>query len=330
MVRVGINGFGRIGRLILRAGWKELDFVAINDLGDAATMAHLLKYDSIHGIWDADIKAKGKYLVVNGKKILVCQEKDPAHLPWKRLKVDVAVESTGLFTTKEGCMKHIQAGAKKVLLSAPWKGDEKIEDVIIGVNAKKVAHEQVLSNGSCTTNSLAPMVAVLQKICGIESGFLTTVHSYTNDQRILDLPHNDLRRARAAALSIIPTSTGAAKAMVEVFPELKGKMDGTSLRVPTPCGSITDFTFIAKKKTTVEAINSAMKKAAGTYMKGVLEYTEEPLVSSDIVGNSHSSIFDASLTQVIGGKLCKVFAWYDNEWGFSNRMVEVIKLMAKS
>ena len=329
MVRVAINGFGRIGRLIFRAGYKNLDIVAINDLGDAHTMAHLLKYDSVHGVMDADIKVKGNNIFINGKKLIVLSEKDPEQLPWKKLKIDVVVESTGFFRTKEDNMKHIRAGAKKVLLSAPWKGDEPIPDVIKGVNDKACNNEAIVSNGSCTTNSLAPVVQVLLREIGIEQGLLTTVHSYTNDQKILDLPHKDLRRARAAAVNIVPTTTGSAKAVVEVFPELKGKMDGTAIRVPTPCGSLSDFTFVAKKKTTVQKINNAMKKAAKTYLKGILEYTEEQIVLTDIIGNPHSAIFDASLTHVIEGKLCKVFAWYDNEWGFSNRMVEVIKLMAR-
>tara|TARA_Y100000310_G_C20698765_1_gene827748 strand:- start:4195 stop:5184 length:990 start_codon:yes stop_codon:yes gene_type:complete len=329
MVRVAINGFGRIGRLIFRAGYKQLNIVAINDLGDATTMAHLLKHDSVHGTFDADVKVKGNDIMVNGKKLQVFSEKDPEQLPWKELKIDVVVESTGFFRTHEDNMKHIRAGAKKVLLSAPWKGDKPISQAIEGVNSKACATEAIISNGSCTTNSLAPVVQVLQSEIGIEAGLLTTVHSYTNDQKVLDLPHKDLRRARAAAINIIPTTTGAAKAVVEVFPELEGKMDGTAIRVPTPCGSISDFTFIAKKKTSVEKINKAMKKAANSYLKGVLEYTEEPLVLQDVVGNPHSSVFDSSLTQVIEGKLCKVFAWYDNEWGFSNRMVDVIKRMAK-
>tara|TARA_Y100000310_G_scaffold335391_1_gene417329 strand:- start:3193 stop:4182 length:990 start_codon:yes stop_codon:yes gene_type:complete len=329
MVRVAINGFGRIGRLIYRAGYKDLDIVAINDLGDAATMAHLLKYDSVHGNMDEDIKAKGNTILVGKKKLLVLQEKEPENLPWKKLKIDVVVESTGFFRTYEDNMKHIKAGAKKVLLSAPWKGEQPISQAIRGVNDKACSTNAIISNGSCTTNSLAPVVLVLQKEIGIESGLLSTIHSYTNDQKILDLPHKDLRRARAAAVNIIPTTTGAAQAVVEVFPELKGKMDGRAIRVPTPCGSISDFTFIAKKKTSVEKINKAMKKASATYLKNILDYTEEPIVLKDIIGNPHSSVFDASLTQVIGGKLCKVFAWYDNEWGFSNRMVEVIKLMSK-
>ena len=329
MIRVAINGFGRIGRLIFRAGYKDVNIVAINDLGDAKTMAHLLKHDSVHGTFDADVSVKGNDILVNGKILKVLSQKDPEDLPWKELKIDVVVESTGFFRTYEDNMKHIRAGAKKVLLSAPWKGDKPISQAIEGVNSKACSTEYIVSNGGCTTNSLAPVVSVLQSEVGIESGLLTTVHSYTNDQKLLDIPHKDLRRARAAAINIIPTTTGAAHAVVEVFPELEGKMDGTAIRVPTPCGSISDFTFIAKKKTTVAKINAAMKKAAKGYLKGILEYTEEPIVLQDIVGNPHSSVFDASLTQVIDGKLCKVFSWYDNEWGFSNRMVDVIKRMAK-
>jgi glyceraldehyde 3-phosphate dehydrogenase len=292
-------------------------------------MAHLLKYDSVHGNMDEEVYSKGNTIHVGKKKIIFVQEKDPEKLPWKKLKIDIVVESTGFFRTYPDCMKHITAGARKVLLSAPWKGDTPISQAIKGVNDKACQSSEIISNGSCTTNSLAPVVMVLQKEVGIESGLLTTIHSYTNDQKLLDLPHPDLRRARAAAINMIPTSSGAAKALVEVFPELDGKMDAHAIRVPTPCGSISDLTFIAKKKTSVEKINAAMKKAANSYLKNVLEYTEEPIVSHDIIGNPHSSIFDASLTQVIGGKLCKVFAWYDNEWGFSNRMIDVIKLMGR-
>jgi glyceraldehyde 3-phosphate dehydrogenase len=328
MVRVAINGFGRIGRLVTRAGHKKLDIVAINDLGDAKTMAHLLKYDSIHGIFDPEVKAEKEFIAIDGKKIRYCSEKDPEKLPWKELGVDVVLECTGIFTSKEGCMKHIRAGAKKVLLSAPAKGEDPIPTIVIGVNNGKIAGQQILSNASCTTNSLAPVLKVLLEKFGIDKGFMTTVHSYTNDQNILDLPHKDLRRARAAALNMVPTSTGAAIAMKEIFPELEGKLDGLAIRVPTPDGSITDLTVALGRPATVEEINRTMKDAADTYLKGVLAYTEDEIVSSDIVGNPASSIFDAKLTKV-NGRLAKLFAWYDNEWGFSNRMVETVIEMGK-
>ena len=327
MVNVAINGFGRIGRLVFRIGMKEkdIDFVVINDLTDAKTLAHLLKYDSVHGILDADIGADDDSITVNGKKILVISEKDPKKLPWKELKIDLVVESTGRFSTEKDLMEHIDAGAKKVLLSAPGKGGE-IKTVVKGVS--KAITCDIVSNASCTTNSLVPVVQVLDKEFGLESGFMSTIHAYTNDQRLLDLPHKDLRRGRAAAVNIIPTTTGAAKAVGEVLPNLKGKMDATAFRVPVPCGSITDFVCLVKKDVTVEAINDAMKKASETYLKGILEYSEKPLVSSDIIGNCHSSIFDAPLTKAIG-KLVKISAWYDNEYGFSCRMVEMIKMMCK-
>ncbi|MFH1317336.1 MAG: type I glyceraldehyde-3-phosphate dehydrogenase [Candidatus Woesearchaeota archaeon] len=330
MVRVAINGFGRIGRMVLRAGLKEknIDFVAINDLSDVETLAHLLKYDSVHGILDADVKAGKGCIIVNGKKVLVFSEKDPEKLPWKNLKIDVVVESTGFFTKREDAEKHIKAGAKKVLLSAPGKGENPIPTVVMGANQKMCKNDNIISNASCTTNSLVPVVQVLDKEFGIDKGFMTTIHSYTNDQKILDLPHKDLRRARAAAMNIIPTTTGAATAVTEVFTNLKGKLDGTAVRVPTPCGSLTDFTCLLKKNVTVEQVNKAMKKASQTYLKGILEYSEEALVSTDIIGNPHSGIFDATLTKV-NGNLVKVFSWYDNEWGYSTRMVDMIEIMGK-
>lgn len=327
MVRIAINGFGRIGRLIFRAGYKDLDIVAINDLGDIKTMAHLLKYDSVHKKFEADIKVEGEYLIVDGKKIKMLAERDPEKLPWKELNIDVAVECTGIFTNKEGAGKHITAGAKKVFISAPAKDD--IPYIVKGGNDDKLAaaiEGGILCNASCTTNSLVPVLQVLEENFGIESGLMTTIHSYTNDQKILDLPHKDLRRARAAAVNIIPTSTGAAKAAGKVLPGMVGKLDGYAVRVPTPDGSLTDFTCILKKEATAEEVNAAMKKAAEGFLKGVLEYTDEPLVSTDIVGNPASSIFDSGITKCIG-KLCKVGAWYDNEWGFSNRMVEILKQM---
>ena len=328
MVNVAINGFGRIGRLVFRIGIKEgINFVAINDITDAKTLAHLLKYDSIHGIFDGTIESGNDFIKVNGKKVKVISEKDTAKLPWKELNVDIVVESTGRFTKKADLMQHINCGAKKVLLSAPGK-DGDVKTVVLGSNDKECRVSDIVSNASCTTNSLVPVVEVLDKEFGIESGFMTTIHAYTNDQRVLDLPHEDLRRARAAAINIIPTTTGAAKTVGEVISRLKGKMDGLSFRVPVACGSITDFVCILKKDATVEQINSAMKKASQTYLKGILEYSEEPLVSSDVIGNRHSSIFDSSLTKVIG-KLAKVCAWYDNEYGFSCRMVDMLKMMGK-
>jgi len=328
MVKVAINGFGRIGRLVLRAGIKDLEVVAINDLGDIETMAHLLKYDSVHGKFPGNVEVKGGSIIVDGKKIVFFSEKDPEQLPWTKLKVDVVMECTGVFRTYEECEKHIKAGAKKVLLSAPPK-DDKIKMVLRGVNDDEIGDNLIISNCSCTTNSIAPIIKVLHKEFGIEKGLLTTVHSYTNDQMILDLPHKDLRRARAAAVNMIPTSTGAAIAVTEVIPDLKGKLDGMAIRVPTPDGSITDFTFLASKKVTEEDINNTIKKAANSELKGIIEYSEEELVLVDIIGNPHSAIFDSKLTKVIDGNLVKVGSWYDNEWGFSVRMVEMIKKMAE-
>ena len=329
MVNIAINGFGRIGRLVFRIGFMEkgLNFVAINDLTDAKTLAHLLKYDSVHGPFDAKVEAGSDYIKVNGRKIAVISEKDHAKLPWKKYKIDIVVESTGIFTKESDLIDHLKCGAKKVLLSAPAK-EGNVKTVVLGTNGRECKNAKYVSNASCTTNSLVPVVDVLEREFGIEQGFMTTVHAYTNDQRLLDLPHKDLRRARAAGINIIPTTTGAAKSVGEVIPKLKGKMDGISLRVPVPCGSITDFVCLLTKEVTVEQINKAMKKASQTYLKGILEYSEEPLVSSDIIGNKHSSIFDASLTKV-NGKLVKVFAWYDNEYGFSCRMVDMLKMMGK-
>ena len=330
MIRVAINGFGRIGRLVFRAGInnKNIDFVAVNDLTDAKTLAHLLKYDSVHGILDANIKAKDTSIVVNGKEIKIFSERDPEKLPWKKLDIDVIVESTGIFRTKEGAEKHLKAGARKVLISAPYKGDDFIKTIVIGVNEKDYdkKKDNVVSLASCTTNCLAPVVKVLNDNFGIEKGFMTTIHASTNDQKILDLPHKDLRRARAANLSIIPTTTGAAKAVTETIPELKSKLDGMAMRVPVADGSITDFVAILKKETTAEEINKLFKSVAENELKGILEYTEEPIVSIDVVGNPHSSIFDAELTK-ISGKLVKVVAWYDNEWGYSCRMTDFIQMM---
>ena len=323
-IKVGINGFGRIGRLVFRRALElgGFDFVGINDLTDAATLGHLLKYDSVHGRFKGDIKVEGNELIVNGDKIKISAEKDPSKLNWKG--VDVVIESTGVFRDKESCLKHIAAGAKKVILTVPAKGEIDAM-VVLGVNENVLTgKEQVVSNASCTTNCLAPMVKVLHDAFGIEKGFMTTVHSYTNDQQLLDLPHKDLRRARAAAVSIIPTTTGAAKAIGKIIPDLKGKLDGFSLRVPTPDGSITDFVAILKKEATVEQVNDAFKKAANSSMKGLLEYTEDPIVSADIIGTHYSVIFD-SLSTMVNGNLVKVVGWYDNEYGYSCRVVDLIK-----
>jgi glyceraldehyde 3-phosphate dehydrogenase len=328
-VNIGINGFGRIGRLVFRRMLAQGGFnvVGINDLTDAKTLAYLLKYDSVHGIFKGDVKAEENAIVVDGKKIPICAEKDPAKLPWKALGADLVIEGTGVFTSREKLQLHIAAGAKKVLLTAPAK-DEIDATVVMGVNEHVLTgKEQFISNASCTTNCLAPMVKVLHTTFGLEQGFMTTIHSYTNDQRLLDLPHKDLRRARAAAMSIIPTTTGAARTVGKVIPELKGKLDGFSLRVPTPDASITDFVAQLKKPATKEQVNDAMKAAAAGPMKGILEYTEDEIVSTDIIGNSHSCIFDSKLTMAMGNTV-KVFGWYDNEWGFSCRVVDLLMKVA--
>jgi len=331
-VKVGINGFGRIGRNIVRAAYKmgvtDVDWVAVNDLTDAKTLAHLFKYDSVHKIFDGEVKSKENSIVINGNETKVLAEKDPAKLPWKDLGVDIAVESTGLFTDVTKAAAHLTAGAKKVIISAPAKGDCKT--IVMGVNHKTYdpAKDHIISNASCTTNGLAPMAKVLNDNFGIKKGLMTTIHAYTNDQRILDLAHKDLRRARAAALSQIPSSTGAAKAIGLVIPELKGKMNGISIRIPIPDGSLVDLTVQLEKPATVEVINAAMKKAAAEELKGILQYNEDQIVSVDIVGNPYSSIFDATLTMQIDENFVKTFAWYDNEWGFSCRMVDLVKLLA--
>jgi glyceraldehyde 3-phosphate dehydrogenase (phosphorylating) len=330
-VRVGINGFGRIGRNVFRAclGESGLDIVAVNDITDAETLAHLLKYDSVHGRIDATVTHGDKALTVNGKAIKVLAERDPGNLPWKDLKVDVILECSGLFTARDKAAKHLGAGAQKVLISAPAKGADLT--VCYGVNEKVYdpAKHDVVSNASCTTNCLAPVAKVLHESFGIKRGLMTTIHSYTNDQRILDLPHEDLRRARAAALSMIPTTTGAAKAVALVLPALEGKLDGMAVRVPTPNVSLVDLTAELDKKTTEAEINAAMKQAAEGPLKGVLSYSDEPLVSSDFNGTAFSSIFDAELTRVLDGNFIKVLSWYDNEWGFSNRMRDVALLMGR-
>ncbi len=332
-VKVGINGFGRIGRLVYRAamGNPNLDIVAVNDITDAKTLTHLLKYDSIHGVLDSEIKAEGNFIVVDGKKMEVFAEKDPSSLPWKRLGVDLVVESTGKFRSADDAKKHLDAGAKKVLISAPAKGKGgPVLNIVLGVNQEKYDPKaQILTIGSCTTNCLAPIAKVLNDNFGIVRGFMTTVHAYTADQRLLDAPHKDLRRARAAALAIVPTTTGAAKAISLIMPELEGKLDGVALRVPVATGSIVDLTCELSKNVTVQDINNAMKEASEGRMKGILQYTEDPIVSADVIHNPHSSIFDALSTMVMGKNLAKVFSWYDNEWGFSCRMVEMLELMAK-
>jgi len=330
MYKVAINGFGRIGRLVFREMVKRGDFdvVAINDLTDAATLAHLLKYDSVHGRFKGSVEAKDGAIVVNGKEVKVFAEKSPANLPWKNLGVELVIESTGVFRNREKTMPHIEAGAKKVLITAPAKG-EVDATIVLGVNDDMLRPEmKIVSNASCTTNSIAPIIKILNDSFKIQKGYLTTVHAYTNDQRILDLPHSDLRRARAAAANTIPTSTGAAKAVGLVIPELKGKLDGIAMRVPVTDGSITDLTVVLEKDTTVEEVNALVKKAAENELKGIVEYTEEELVSSDIVGTTVSSVFDSKLTAV-KGNLLKVCAWYDNEYGYSCRVVDLAEKMMK-
>lgn len=325
-VKVGINGFGRIGRNVFRAALNrpEVEIVAVNDLTDAETLAMLLEYDSVHGRLNADIKAEGSAIVVNGKKVQVLAERDPGNLPWKDLGVDIVIESTGRFTDKEKAEAHItRGGAKKVIISAPAKGED--ITIVMGVNEDKYnpSEHNVISNASCTTNCLAPVAKVLDETFGITRGLMTTVHSYTNDQQILDLPHSDMRRARAAGLSIIPTTTGAAKAVTLVLPHLKGKLNGFSFRVPTPNVSVVDFVADLGKNATVEEVNAALQQAAAGPLKGILDYTEKPLVSKDFNGDPHSSIVDALSTMVMDGNMVKVIAWYDNEWGYSNRVVDL-------
>ena len=323
---VGINGFGRIGRLVFRAAVARggIDIKAINDLTDAKTLAHLLKYDSTHGRFNGEVEADGDSLVVNGKPIRIIAERDPAKLPWGEIGAKAVLESTGLFSEREQAEAHIRAGAEKVVISQPAKGEDLT--VVLGVNDDQLKPEHtILSNASCTTNCLAPMAKVLQENFGIVKGMMNTIHSYTNDQRILDLPHKDLRRARSAAVSMIPTTTGAAVAVGKVLPELAGKLDGLSIRVPTPDGSLTDFTAVLEKDATVEEINAAFQSAAEGSLQGVLEYSEDPLVLADIVGNAHSCIFDALSTNVVEGNMVKILGWYDNEWGYSNRCVDLLK-----
>jgi glyceraldehyde 3-phosphate dehydrogenase len=330
-VKVAINGFGRIGRCVLRAALSRqgmaFEVVAINDLDLPAALAHLFKYDSVHGVWPGEVKASEKGMLIDGKEICVTAEREPANLPWKAMGVELVFECTGRFTDKASCSAHLQAGAKKVLISAPGKGVD--VTLAYGVNHSiydaKVHH--IISNASCTTNCLAPVAKVLHELLGIEKGLMTTIHSYTNDQRILDLVHKDLRRARAAALSMIPTSTGAAKAIGEVIPELKGKLHGISVRVPTPNVSLVDLTVLVKKAATVEEVNAAFRKAAEGELQGVLEYSDAPTVSTDYNGNPHSAIFDALDTCVMDGNMVKLLAWYDNEWGYSNRVIDVAQFI---
>ena len=331
MVKIAINGFGRIGRCVLRQafGSKDLEFVAINDLTDAKTLAHLLKYDSVHGIYEKDVKAKGSSIVVDGKEIQIIAEKDPEKLPWAKLGVDVVIESTGRFTNRDGAGKHLKAGAKKVVISAPSKDPD--ITIVMGVNEKdydKNKHN-IISNASCTTNCLAPVAKVLLDEFGIKKGLMTTIHSYTNDQMLLDLPHSDLRRARAACLSMIPTSTGAASALSLVIPALKGKLDGMAIRVPTANVSVVDLVAETEKDVTAESVNAALKKAAEGSMKGILAYTEEPLVSIDYNNNKVSSTVDALSTKVIEKNMVKVLAWYDNETGYSQRIVDLMAYITR-
>jgi glyceraldehyde 3-phosphate dehydrogenase len=330
-IRVGINGFGRIGRQVVRAaklqGKDDIDFVAVNDLTDTKTLAHLFKYDSVHRTYKGDVAARNGSIAIDGDEIKVLAEKDPARLPWRDLGVDIVLESTGRFTDAKDARKHIDGGAKKVIISAPAKGED--ITIVLGVNEKKydASKHAIISNASCTTNCLVPMVKVVRDNFGFVRGSMVTIHSYTNDQNVLDLPHKDLRRARAAAMSIIPTTTGAAKATSLVIPELKGKIDGIAIRVPTPDVSLTDLTVVVEKPVTVEAINEAFRSAADGPLKGILEYTDEELVSSDFIGNPASCILDAKSTNVVDGTLLKVSGWYDNEWGYSSRCVDLLRFV---
>ena len=328
-IKVGINGFGRIGRTFLRAArgrGADLDFVAVNDITDPRTLGHLLKYDSVLGRFQGDVQADDDGLVVNGDRLRVLAERDPANLPWKELGVEIVVESTGLFTDREKAAKHLEAGAQKVVISAPAKGED--ITIVLGVNGDQYdpAEHHIISNASCTTNCVVPMAKVLGDAFGIDRGFMTTCHAYTNDQNLLDLPHKDLRRARAAAINIVPASTGAAKASALALPELKGRMDGLAMRVPVPDGSVTDLVCVLRQDVTVDKVNDAFREAAGGSLGGILEYSVDPIVSSDILGNAHSCVFDSLLTMAIGN-LVKVIGWYDNEWGYSNRLVDLVEMV---
>ena len=331
--KIAINGFGRIGRLVYRRALEhsDIDVVAVNDLTDPGMLAHLLKYDSVHGRFPGEVEVKGDTIHAGGDRFRVFSEPDPSKLPWKEMGVDIVVEATGFFRTREKAALHIEAGAKKVMISAPAKGSPGADlTVVYGVNCDLYdpAKHHVISTASCTTNCLAPVAKVLDDAFGIESGIMTTIHAYTNDQRILDLPHSDMRRARAAAMNVVPTTTGAAAAVSLVIPRLKGKLDGMAVRVPVPDGSLVDLVCNLSSDATEEAVNAAMKKAAETSLKGILQYTEEPLVSTDVIGNPHSSIFDAGITKMIGPRLVKVLSWYDNEYGYSSRMVDMMAKMA--
>lgn len=324
-MRIAVNGFGRIGRVFTRLALQNdaIEIVAINDLAENYILSHLFKYDSVHGTFSGEVEHTDEKLIVNGKEILTFKERNPEALPWKELNIDLVVESTGLFRTKKLAAKHLEAGAKQVIISAPAKGGD-IKTICIGINDSILTgDEEIISNASCTTNSAAPLVKVMKSLATIESGYITTVHSYTNDQRLHDTPHTDLRRARAAATSIVPTTTGAAKAITKIFPELDGRLGGAGIRVPVTNGSLTDMNFVVKEDISIETINSAFKKAAEGELKGILQYMEDPIVSIDIINNSHSSIFDAELTSVVG-KMVKVVGWYDNEYGYSNRLVDLV------
>ena len=331
-IRIAINGFGRIGRMFMRVAHKHsgFDIVAINDVMEPFTMAHLLKYDSVHRKFDGKVEFNRNHIEINGKKILVFTEENPSNLPWKKLNIDVVIESTGIFTSKEEAMKHVDdAGARKVIISAPAKGEsDGVQYIVLGVNDHLInKHDKVISNSSCTTNNVAPLIMILDKFWGIEKAFITTVHSYTRDQNILDGPHKDLRRGRAAAYSIVPTTTGAAKAVTKIFPHLAKNIGGAGIRVPVPDGSLTDVTCTLSKPASIEEINKKFKEAADSYLKGILEYTEDPIVSMDVIGNPNSAVFDSKLTAVLGekNKLVKVVAWYDNEVGYAHRLVELVE-----
>jgi len=336
--KVAINGFGRIGRLVMRSAFstgaaEQIEFAAVNDLTDAKTLAHLFKYDSTFGTFKGQVEAKDNSIIINGREIKVLAQKDPSKLPWRDLGIDIVIESTGRFTGISDCKLHLEAGAKKVVLTARYKGSaEEAAMVNIGVNEKDYISEKhnIISNASCTTNSLTPVMKVLEDTFGVEKALMTTIHSYTSDQRILDFPHKDLRRARSAGLSIIPTTTNAAIAVTQVIPELNGKFDGMAMRIPTACGAISDMTVITKRNVTVEEVNRALKKASEGNMKGILGYSEEPLVSRDYIGNTCSATVDALSTRVMGGNLVKVLSWYDNEWGYSCRIVDLTVYVAKS
>jgi len=329
-IRIGINGFGRIGRMVLRAGWgrPDIEFVHINDLTAPDMLAYLLRRDSVHGTWDNEVEVADGGLAIAGKKVSITEEKDPAKLPWKALNVDVVLECTGRFTDGKKLKAHVDAGAPKVILSAP--GENVDATFCVGINSHLYdkSRHHIVSNASCTTNCLAPMAKVAHETVGIERGLMTTIHSYTMDQNLLDAPHKKFRRARAAALNMVPTSTGAAKAIGLVIPELEGRLDGYAIRVPTPNVSLTDLTFVAKRKTNAEELNAAFRNAANGALKGILQACDEEIVSGDVNGNPHSSVVDTELTTVIDGTLCKVYSWYDNEWGFSNRMVDLAKIVA--